>query len=49
MPELLSLVERVGQLLAGRLGEGDGDGGGEEARSGEDVKGEGRIHGTLWI
>ena len=47
--ELLSLVERVGELLVGRLGEGDGDGGGEDPRRGEDVEGERGIHAALQI
>ena len=45
--ELLSLVERVGQLLVCCLGEGDGDEAGGDARRGEDVEGERGVHVAL--
>ena len=45
--EVLSLVERVCELLVGRLGEGDRHEAGGDARRGKDVEGERRVHVAL--
>ena len=47
LSEVLSLVERVCELLVGRLGEGDGHEAGGDTRRGEDVEGECGVHVAL--